>query len=47
MTKFQPAGDPKSRIRLAGDYMATASTNASASSAEKAARELSAVLGRA
>ena len=46
MAKFHTAGDPKSRIRLAGDYMSTASSNASAASAEKAARELSAVLGR-
>jgi oxygen-dependent protoporphyrinogen oxidase len=44
MAKFQSAGDAKSRIRLAGDYMASASTNASASSAEKAARELAALL---
>lgn len=45
MQPFQAVADPKSRIRLAGDYMSSASSNASAVSAEKAARELAAVLG--
>ncbi len=45
MTRFQAVADPKSRIKLAGDYMSSASTNASATSAEKAARELGALLG--
>ena len=45
MARFHQAGDPRSRIRLAGDYMSTASTNVSASSAEKAARELVNLLG--
>lgn len=45
MASFQSAADPTSRVRLAGDYMSSASSNASAVSAEKAARELAAVLG--
>ena len=45
MREFLPADDPRSRIRLAGDYLSSASTNASAVSAERAARELGAQLG--
>lgn len=45
MQAFQPANDPRSRIKLAGDYLSSASTNASAVAAEKAARELGALLG--
>ena len=45
MTQFQSAAHDKSRIKIAGDYMSAASTNASATSAEKAARELSVLLG--
>lgn len=45
MARFQQPGDARHRIRLAGDYMSSASSNASATSAEKAARELAALLG--
>jgi oxygen-dependent protoporphyrinogen oxidase len=40
MRDFHAAANPDSRVRLAGDYLSTASSNAAAASAEKAAREL-------
>lgn len=44
MTRFQATANPTSRIRLVGDYCSSASTNAAATSADKAARELTALL---
>ena len=44
MTRFHAADDPRSRIRLAGDYLATTSSNAAAVSAERAVRELDTLL---